>query len=111
MRKMIRMAIDYLMGRTSDLIVVDHAPVQTPQGDHRDAETAAGRRAARVKAARERHGRPFKCAAQDLDREVMITPGTIRIIAAHRRPIKGLAEEINYGGGRTAGKVERLRRG
>lgn len=70
-----------------ELVVLDHVPIQAHQSDLVIAARAgATTRAEKIAAARARYGRAFRCAATDQDREVLMTPGTIRIVRAGHQP-------------------------
>lgn len=75
---MIRKLLDRLVfgkSRGADLV---HVPVGS------DSDAARDRRARALSVARERKGSAFRCAAADQDREVIVTPGLIRVIGAGR---------------------------
>lgn len=54
---------------------IDHAPVE-PEKRKRHIHTR------KLKAAAERHAKPFKVATDGLPREVMVKPGTFKVVDA-----------------------------
>lgn len=74
---------------------LDHVPVG------RADVVLEEQRAAKLRRARERLGHAFLCAAVDQDREVIIVPGTARIVKGGAAPTQRMVDR---------GNVERLRR-
>lgn len=57
-----------------DDVMLDHVPVQRTPRSKRDWRERALQKAAA------KYGKPFKCAAQGLDREIMVAPETFATI-------------------------------
>lgn len=67
-----------------DAILMDHLPIPTADLVNFDGapESPVARRLKKLAAARERLGKPFKCAARNQDREVLVAPGVVATVCA-----------------------------
>lgn len=65
-----------------DAILMDHLPIPEPEIVAGTVDTPAKRRGAKLATARERLGKPFKCAARNQDREVFVSPGVVATVGA-----------------------------
>lgn len=97
---MIRKLLRLLRRDRRDVRLLDHVPVGSDGPDPRQCEAAATR-FSKLYEARVRHGRAFKCARVDFDREVIIVPGEARIVHGYAEATKGMVDR---------GNVHRLRR-
>lgn len=69
-----------------DAILMDYLPIPEPEVVALESDgtvvTPAKRRGVKLAMARERLGRPFKCAARNQDREVVVSPGVVAVVGA-----------------------------
>jgi hypothetical protein len=96
----IRRLLEQLIGlKRLDLddAMLDHVPVGTDKhspGALPEIVNRCRKTEEKIAKARERHGKPFKCAAVDQDREVMIVPGEFRKIGAGRIPTQQMVRPV-----------------
>lgn len=67
--------MNWLIAHAQEPTLLDHVPIGTrTQCAYHDAI-----RRDKLRQAAERYGRPFKCAARGIAREVIVTPGTVGV--------------------------------
>jgi hypothetical protein len=99
-----RRLIDRLLRRSRDLVLLDHVPVQTPALDQ-----GLEWRAVALARAAQRLGKPFRCAARNHDREVIIVPGEVRVIQKNRQPTRAMLKAEQDERARAAAALPRIR--
>lgn len=102
-----RRLIDRLLRRSRDLVVLDHVPVQTRPGDLAP-ENREWRAVALARAA-QRLGRPFRCAARNHDREVIIVPGEVRVIPKGLPPTRAMLKAEQEAQAKVVAALPRIR--